>query len=800
MKPATVALGLALLMIVVAFAVPARPVAAVDLTGQYGGNLRMAVLAAPNWNPLSANPADVPIHNLVWDTMARPDPVTGEPKPWAALSWTPNSVAKTITLTPRAGAMWSTGAAITTADLVRTFTQYGFTVSAAGSDLVFDFTSGSPGRFYSEALYDWIAWDATGTVRYSGMYSPTSGNTNLLAANPHYWAGRPYLDSVTLVVSTSVDDGACRLLKNRAVPALAGTVDFIGFTLLPNDLTDERACTSYGGFRDALGNPLNKSLVNANASRAEPIVSSVHNPGPRFMYYWLNVAGGGAIGDVNFRRALYLLVNKQLAISIEPSSKVTHSLISREDTFWFMPSWEVVRDAGFTTIRDPAGTPRQDTKPFPGAQALDMAGYVDRTGDGWRENRTGAPLSINVGGVDFHVDPRDTTIVGAYIDVLRRQGVNANIVVFNSWTDLRAAEASGAVQVALETFDPGSGNPRWMETFQPIIAANDPNTITHLGLGKNAYTLADRRLHFNHVTYYNSLCACVLPVVHYESLEVYDRASFAGWMPGFGGINNVWSFGSLKQPPLGALSATISVFTKSVTSGGTTTVQVAVSNAGGAAVANATVALATTSGAPNPSSGLTDPNGRFQSTWTAPTVSQDTDVTVTAPVSKHHYAGTVVWAGLPAHAPFRPLDVSVIVGQAILNSSVSTSVSVQVTSLGQAVPDADVSLSLSLPGGTLSPYSGRTGTTCPGATCGVFTSTFVGNPTVRSIYRIDVSASKAGYTPTTGTGSVIVTPPPNDTTKFTRVTTTVPGFETLAVLAAIGAAVAVLRWRSRREG
>ena len=351
------------------------------------------------------------------------------------------------------------------------------------------------------------------------------------------------------------------------------------------------------------------------------------------------------------------------------------------------------------------------------------------------------------------------------------------------------------------TGTPGTGNPRWMETFQPIISANDPNTITHLGLGKNAYTLADRRLHFNHVTYYNSLCACVLPVVHYESLEAYDRTSFSGWMPGFGGINNVWSFGSLKQPRLGPLSVSISAFTKSVTSGGTTTVQVAVSDAGGAAVGNATVALTTTSGSLNPASGLTNPSGRFQTTWTAPTVSQDADVTVTATVNKTQYVGAVVWTALTAHAPFRPLDVSVVVGQAILNSSVSTSVTVTVSSLGAPVGDVDVSLRLSLPGGTLSPYTGRTGSTCPSATCGVFTSAFVGNPSVRSIYRIDVSASKPGYVPFTGPGgSVIVTPPPNDTTKFTRVTTTVPGFETLAVLAAIGAAVAVLRWRNRREG
>lgn len=802
MRPAVGALGLALLMIVLAFALPARTATAADLTGQYGGNLRMAVLAAPSWNPQTLNPADGAIHSLVWDTLARPDPVTGEPMPWAALSWTPDSVAKTITVAPRAGLMWSTGAAITTADLVRTFTQYGFAVTASGTNLVFNFTTlGAPGRFYSQILNNSIAWDSTGTIRYSGMFAPVTGNTNLLTANTHFWAGRPHLDSVTLVVASSVDDAACRLLKNRATPTPpAGTVDYLGFTLLPNDLTDERACTSYGGFRDSLGNPLNKSLVNANATRAEPSVSAVHNPGPRFMYYWFNVAGGGAMSDVTFRRGLYLLVNKQLAVQIEPSAKVTHSLISREDQFWFMPTWEVVRDAGFTTIRDPLGTPRQDTNPFAGAQALDTAGYLDRNGDGWRETPTGAAFSINVGVVGFNVDPRKTTIVGAYIDVLRRQGVNANLIAYNSWTDLRAAEASGALQVALETYDPMTWNPRWMETFAPIIAANDANTITHLGLGKNSYTLAERRLHFNHVTYYNSLCACVPPVVHYENLEVYDRNSFSGWVETFGGVNNVWSFGSLRQPALGALSVSISPFTRSVTSGGSTTIQIVVSDGSGAPVAGATVDLTATAGTANPATGVTDATGRFQATWNAPAVTQDTDVTVTATVSKAQYVGAVVWTGVTTHAPFRPLDVMVTVETPTLNAGDITNVSVLVTSLGAPVPDASVSLTASLPGGILLFHSGLTGSTCPGATCGVFTTMFFGDPSVRSIYRIDVSASKPGYSPGNGAGSVIVTPAPNDPDEFTRVTTVIPGFETVAVLAAIGAAVLILRMRSRREG
>src|SRR3972149_1331166 len=92
MRPAVAALGLALLMVAVAFALPEGSARAADLTGKYGGDLHMALLAAPSWNPLSTNPADANAHNLVWDTLARPDPTTGAPGPWAAAG--------------RAGAAW----------------------------------------------------------------------------------------------------------------------------------------------------------------------------------------------------------------------------------------------------------------------------------------------------------------------------------------------------------------------------------------------------------------------------------------------------------------------------------------------------------------------------------------------------------------------------------------------------------------------------------------------------------------------------------------------------------------------
>ncbi|TLZ65180.1 MAG: hypothetical protein E6K16_03290, partial [Methanobacteriota archaeon] len=162
MNRKTVVLGLALLLAGLALAIPAGRAQAADVTGMYGGNLRMAILSAPSWNPLSAGVSDAPIYNLVWDTLARPNPATEKPEPWAAQSWTPDATAKTITVTLRAGLTWSDGTAITAADVAATFGRYGFTVTVSSGQLVFDFTAGGAGRFYTEVLPGWIAWNSAG--------------------------------------------------------------------------------------------------------------------------------------------------------------------------------------------------------------------------------------------------------------------------------------------------------------------------------------------------------------------------------------------------------------------------------------------------------------------------------------------------------------------------------------------------------------------------------------------------------------------------------------------------------------
>src|SRR2546428_4281113 len=90
-------LGLVLLLLLST----ARPAAAThgDLSGLYGGNLRGSVRNALNLNPFTATDADswkgIP---LVYDSLARDDPFTPLPAPWAPASVSLSGPTPTLTL------------------------------------------------------------------------------------------------------------------------------------------------------------------------------------------------------------------------------------------------------------------------------------------------------------------------------------------------------------------------------------------------------------------------------------------------------------------------------------------------------------------------------------------------------------------------------------------------------------------------------------------------------------------------------------------------------------------------------
>src|SRR3989475_10428853 len=79
----------------------ARPAAAAhgDLSGLYGGNLRVSVRNALKLNPFTPTDADSwKVIPLVYDSLARIDPFTPPPAPWAAASWSGSGSTLTVTL------------------------------------------------------------------------------------------------------------------------------------------------------------------------------------------------------------------------------------------------------------------------------------------------------------------------------------------------------------------------------------------------------------------------------------------------------------------------------------------------------------------------------------------------------------------------------------------------------------------------------------------------------------------------------------------------------------------------------
>src|SRR2546422_5018601 len=89
-------LGLVLLLLLST----ARPAAAThgDLSGLYGGNLRVSVRNALNLNPFTATDADSwKVIPLVYHSLARVDPITPLSAPWAAASWTGSGSALAVT-------------------------------------------------------------------------------------------------------------------------------------------------------------------------------------------------------------------------------------------------------------------------------------------------------------------------------------------------------------------------------------------------------------------------------------------------------------------------------------------------------------------------------------------------------------------------------------------------------------------------------------------------------------------------------------------------------------------------------
>src|SRR6266705_5200311 len=379
----TAILGLALLLLL-SSAVPAKATHG-DASGLYGGNLRVAVRGPISLNPFTATDADSwKVIPLVYDSLARIDPATLTPTPWAAASWTISGT--TLSATLRSDLKFHDGTAVRGLDVADSYNQYksagrlpsSLSVLNEGTTVTLS-SSSDGGRLFGQ-------WLTLPIVKAGTVANPVgSGPWELTASTATSWTltanaahfRPPYLETVTFSVYSSTTAAATALLS--------GNLDFIGWGLLvdePSQIID------VGG--------VNKTLLND--------ATLVQNPGLRQLSFGFNMDSSRVTSDSSLRSALAVTLNPILYRQLYPSTIISKSPVIQEDVPWFNPAVPTYQ----VTITLVGG--RSTALLTQSLQMLDNAGYLDRDGDGFRERPNGAPLALTVVGIPVTENARTFTI------------------------------------------------------------------------------------------------------------------------------------------------------------------------------------------------------------------------------------------------------------------------------------------------------------------------------------------------------------------------------------------------------
>lgn len=755
------------------------PAAAQDPGGLYGDTLVVSVPATLDPDPLNMDPTNAVLHSLLYDALARPRAstcvLTCEPEPWLAMSWDVNLSANSVTFHIRPEAKWADGIPLTASHVAASYQRYvtalllsGLTVSAPDpTTVVIQFTRGG-----GDFLGKWVALpiaftNSTSPAKASGLFdlgASVPGVSLEITANPNHWHGRPYPDVIRYVFHTgasALDDAACDLIEKRA--------DFLGFPLVFDDLTTPRPC----------------GVLQGTGNASVPHIFTAIDSG--FRYYQLGMNTQRApLSDPVFRVALTSALDRDGVRGVEGllATEVADSVVLPENSFWFnasVPRYRVEKQ-GTTAILDNVN------------DMLDRAGYLDRNGDGWREMPNGTSFALRFLHLSPTADPRFAKIDGITTN-LNKVGINL--------VDVQISEPEILANVTADNFDLFTGtvdtgpDPSFLfDLFHSSrLAARNSNNVANATLDsrleavRDSLDLTTRQQAARDVQGWLGTNAAAAPLVHYRTVFVYNRERFEGWVDQPGGIDNFWSFAGLHVIQKGPLTVTVSPFTISLPSGGTTTVIVTVRDSEDNAVEDAEVVLS--GGTFSPATGVTDSNGRLVAQFTAPAVTQTLDAAVRADATKPGYDSASATAGITVHTLVRRLIVIVDRGAVTtLEAGKTATINVYVTNTtGAPVADAAVTVLLSPSGvgGQMSPAAGTT------AANGTFTTALTATVGAGTTFRITAVVTAAGYESATGSTSVIAkerggTPP------------SAPGPDTVVMVVLVaGAAWLFARYQVRRR-
>ena len=771
---------IAIMIAFLAVAFVPAPARAAGPGGLYGGTAIVATTFVLDPDPLNLNPQNEPLHSLIYDSLGRASPTTLVPEPWLAESWDVNTTARTVTFHIRANAKWADGTALTAGAVNASYHRYlaasllsGFDVIAPdAATAVFDFSIPG-GKGGGDFMGKWVTLpiaypDPTSPAKASGLFdlgTVVPGVSLEITANENHWHGRPYLDAILYQFHTgptALDDAACDMIEKR--------IDFIGVPLTGDDLNAPRPC---GG-----------TLQNASLEH----IFTARDAGFEFLHLGINTQNA-PLDDPAFRVALTSALDRELTITIEPYSIVADSVVTPANTYWFntsVPQYRVqkgVEGGRVITILDSVN------------DMLDTAGYLDRNGDGWRERPSGATFTVDFLHLNATTDPRQAKIQGISTNL---KAIGINLIEKEDTPDrIQAAAQTHNFDLYLGTYDVESDPSFLFDLFHSTrrTAGRNYNNVadgaldTTLESVRDSLDLTARQKAARDAQGILGEKALAAPLVHYETIFVYNRERFEGWVSQPGGINNFWSFANLHVIPRGPLTVTMSPFTNSLAPPIlSTTVIVTVRDSADLPVEDATVEMS--GGTFSSTTGLTDANGRFQTTFTAPSVTQTQDITIQADVTRPGYDSASATTGITVHAVPQTLTVVVDRSKPILESGQASVITVTVVDPTAApVEGASVTLVLT-PDGVGGSLSALTGTT---AANGTFRATLTSTSGTDTTYRITAIVSAAGFETATASTSVLAKmrggAPPS-----------VPALDTVAMVVVVaGAAFVFARWRNRRR-
>jgi peptide/nickel transport system substrate-binding protein len=696
-----------------------------DVSALYGGSLRVAVRGALNLNPFTATDADSwKVIPLVYDSLARIDPTTLVPVPWAAASWSISGTSLSVTL--RSDLRFSDGTALSAADVVYSYTEYknrgmaptDLAVSGSGTAVTLSSVSGG-GLLFGDGLTLPIVKSGSAASPVGGgpwKLQASTATSWTLAANPnHFW--RPNLDTVTFSVYANTIAAATALLS--------GSLDFIGWTLAVDEPT---TIINIGG--------VDKTLLGD--------ASIVQNPGLTHLAIGFNMDSARATSDSDLRFSLAKTLNPILFKQIYPSTVISRSPIIGEDLPWYnpnVPTYQVTINA----------IPRSTAILTESLQLLDSGGYLDRNGDGWREDPSGAAFSLTVVGIPVTEDARQFSILVATTDVFNRLGVRTTVESVPS-SQIEARISSGNYDVFVTRLD-SSLDPGFMRDYLHSTGARNYFGVTdstldgYLSSADRALDATARKTAVLDAQARTMSQAFFVPVIHFNAIETTVRGAFDGWVDTPGGVNNFWTYQEVHVTPLGPLTASLTVVPITVRAGTTTTAIAKITDSGGAPVVAAAVSFWI--GGSQVATGTTDVAGAVSIPITAPSATGTQDVEVTIQASKVGYGGASASALMTVTADIRALLVSVSSSAVTIASGATSTITVTVTSGGSAVPGATVSVQVVGLGGSVATASGPTDAQ------GRFITTFTADAGPRTQFRIVGTATAPGYVESSGSTTVV---------------------------------------------